>query len=170
MTLIHMRSRARYVFVAVVGLAFGACRQADGQMPAPDAVVQEELTDVARDLQNIAGSRDPQAPSDLASDLRKYAKRPAAEPLVDELSRRAAGAVTGLDLPDQSAQRLAHSLWASIAARELSERQIEGLQNEMRLLLVSIGVTEPNAQLVAAQIGDVQVAVSARPRRWYELF
>jgi len=139
-------------------------------MPAPNAVVQEELTDVARDLQNIAGSRDPQAPSDLASDLRKYAKRLAAEPLVDELSRRAAGAVTGLDLPDQSAQRLAHSLWASIAARELSERQIEGVQNEMRLLLVSIGVTEPNAQLVAAQIGDVQVAVSARPRRWYELF
>jgi hypothetical protein len=139
-------------------------------MPAPSADVQEELVDVVRDLQNIAGARDPQAPGDLADDLRKYAGRPDAEPAVDELSRRAASAVAGLELPEQSAQRLAHSLWASVAAQQLSERQIESLQTDMRLLLISIGATEANAQQVAAQIGDVQGAVGARPRRWYELF
>jgi hypothetical protein len=31
-------------------------------------------------------------------------------------------------------------------------------------------VTEPNAQLGAALVGDVQRAVGDRPRRWYELF
>jgi hypothetical protein len=165
-----MRSLARYVLVVMAGLALGACRQADGEMAAPDAVVQEELVDVVRDLQNVATARDPQAPRDLADDLRKYARRPEAAPVVDELARRAATAVAGVDLPDQSAQRLAHSLWASIAARELSERQIEVLQNDMRLLLVSIGASDANAQQVAAQVGDVQGAVGARPRRWYEVF
>ena len=165
-----MRSALRYVAVVLAGLAFGACRQADGQMPAPSEDVQQELVDVVRDLQNVAAARDPQAPRDLADDLRKYASRPDAEPTVDELSRRAASAVGGLELPEQAAQRLAQSLWVSVAARELSERQIESLQNDMRLLLTSIGVTEPHAQQVASQIGEVQGAVTSRPRRWYELF
>ena len=112
-----MRSPARYVVVVVLGLSFGACRQADGPMPAPSEDVQQELVDVVRDLQNVAGARDPQAPKDLADDLRKYAGRPDAEPAVDELSRRAAGAVGGIELPDQAAQRLAHSLWVAVAAR-----------------------------------------------------
>ena len=165
-----MRSPARYVVVVVLSLAFGACRQADGEMPSPSQGVQEELVDVVRDLQNVAGARDPQASRDLADDLRKYAGRPDAEPAVDELSRRAASAVGGIELPEQAAQRLAHSLWVSVAARELSERQVETLQNDMQLLLTSIGVAESNAQQVAAQVGDVQGAVSSRPRRWYELF
>jgi hypothetical protein len=165
-----MRSPARYLVVVALGLAFGACRQADGPMPAPSEDVQQELVDVVRDLQNVAGARDPQAPRDLADDLRKYAGRPDAEPAVDELSRRAANAVGGIELPDQAAQRLAHSLWVAVAARELSERQIEGLQTDMQLLLTSLGVAEPNAQQVAAQVGDVQGAVTSRARRWYELF
>jgi hypothetical protein len=78
--------------------------------------------------------------------------------------------VSGLELPEQSAERLAHSLWTSIAAQELSERQIESLQTDMRLLLVSVGVTEASAEQVASQVGEVQQAVSARPRRWYEVF
>jgi hypothetical protein len=73
-------------------------------------------------------------------------------------------------LPEQSAQRLAHSLWVSIAARELSERQVETLKSDMQLMLTSLGVAESNAQLVAAQVGDVQGAVGDRARRWYELF
>jgi hypothetical protein len=52
----------------------------------------------------------------------------------------------------------------------LSERQIETLQNDVQALLMSVGIAEENAQQVAAQVGDVQVAVTDRPRRWYELF
>jgi hypothetical protein len=37
-------------------------------------------------------------------------------------------------------------------------------------LLMSAGIAEPNAQQVAAQVGDVQRAISDRPRRWYEFF
>jgi hypothetical protein len=165
-----MHLLVRCFVVAVVSLTFGACRQADGPIPVPSEDVQQDLNDVVRDLQNVAAAKDPQAPSDLASDLRKYSVRRDAEPTVDELTRRTVTALSGIELPEQSAQRLAHSLWVSIAARELSERQIESLQSEMRLMLTSLGVSESNAQLVADQVGDVQIAVGDRPRRWYELF
>ena len=165
-----MRSRARYVLVVVAGLSLGACRQADGPLPAPSQAVQEELVDVTRDLQNVAASSDPQAPQDLVDDLQKYAQRPSARPAVNELSRRTASVIAGVNLTEQDAQRLAHTLWLSVAARELSERQIGTLQNDLQALLMSVGVTEANAQQVAAQVGDVQGVVTNRPRRWYELF
>jgi len=164
-----MKLLVRSFVVVMVGLSFGACRQADGPMPVPSEDVQQELGDVVRDLQNVA-AKDPQAPTDLASDLRKYAGRRDAEPTVDELTRRTVTALNGIELPEQAAQRLAHSLWVSIAARELSERQVESLQSDMQLMLTSLGVAESNAQLVAAQVGDVQGAVGDRARRWYELF
>jgi len=165
-----MRSRARYVLIVIAGLSLGACRQADGPIPAPNANVQEELVDVTRDLQNVASGRDPQGPQDLAADLRKYADRPAALPAVDELSTRTARVLAGRSLAEQDAQRLTHNLWLAVEAREMSERQIETLQNDVQALLMSIGVVEESAQQVAAQVGEVQSAVTDRPRRWYELF
>lgn len=165
-----MKSRARSVLVAIAGLSLGACRQADGPLPAPNQAVQEELVDVTRDLLNVAASSDPQAPKDLADDLQKYVERPGAEPAVNELSQRTAAVLTGVKLTEQDAQRLSHTLWLSVAARELSERQIETLQNDLEALLVSVGVAQENAQEVAARVGDVQGVVTSRPRRWYELF
>jgi hypothetical protein len=165
-----MTSKVSYGLLAVAVMMLGGCRQPDGAIPAPDATVQEELADVTRDLQYIAEARDPEAPKNLADDLRKYAQRPAALPAVDELSRRTAGAVAGTQLTEQAAQRLTHNLWLSVAARDISERQVESLQNDTHSLLVSIGVADDRAQEVATQVGEVQRAVTARPRRWYELF
>ena len=139
-------------------------------MPAPSETVKEELVDVARDLQSVAASSDPQAPKDLADDLLKYAQRPSARPAISELSQRGAAALVGLKLTEQDAQRLAHTLWLSVSARELSERQVETLQNDVRSQLTSLGVAEERAQQVAARVGDVQGIVTNRPRRWYEMF
>ena len=165
-----MRFHVQYVLIMTASLSMAACRQADGPIPAPDQTVQEELVDVRRDLQNVATGRDPQAPNDLADDLGKYASRPTAAPTVVELSRRTAVALPGKNLPDTAAQQLAHDLWLSIAAREISERQVEALQNDVQSLLMSVGVVEEGARQVAAQVGEVQSAVTNRPRRWYELF
>jgi hypothetical protein len=164
-----MRLRARFVLIAIVGLSLGACRQGDGPMPVPDEAARGELVDLARDLQNIASARDQQAPMDLAYDLRKYARAPNARIAVDELSKRTAAVLAGVNLTEQGGQRLAHNLWLSVAAVELSERQVETLQNDVQSLLIAEGVAEESAQQVAAQVGDVQGAVTARPRRWYEL-
>ncbi len=165
-----MRSRARYVLIAIVGLSFGACRQADGPIPTPNEDVQGELEDVRHDLLNVASGRDPLAPEDLAHDLRKYTEVPDAMSAVDELSERTATVLAGVDLTNEAAQRLAHNLWLSVAALELSERQIETLQNDVQSLLMAEGVAEEDAQQVAARVGDVQVLVTGSPRRWYELF
>jgi hypothetical protein len=165
-----MTSTLYYGLIGAAVLILCGCRQPDGQVPTPDATVQEELVDVSRDLQYIAAARDPAAPKDLADDLRKYAQRSSAVPAVDELSRRTAGAVAGAQLTEQAAQRLTHNLWVSVAARDISERQVESLQNDTQSLLMSIGVAEDRAQQVALQVGEVQRAVTARPRRWYELF
>jgi hypothetical protein len=151
-------------------VSMSACRQADGPIPTPSQGEQEELHDVGRDLQNVAAGRDPQAPKDLAEDLRKYVKRKTSEPAIDELSRRTSSVLPGKNLPDQAAQQLAHDLWLSMTAREASEKQIEGLQNDVQSLLMSIGVAEDGAKQVAAQVGQVQSAETDRPRRWYELF
>jgi hypothetical protein len=61
-------------------------------------------------------------------------------------------------------------LWLSVAARDISERQIESLQNDTQSLLASVGIPEERAQQVAVQVGEVQRAVTNRPRRWYEFF
>jgi hypothetical protein len=164
-----MRSTVLIAALILVAVSATACRQGDGPVPAPNPIVQEELIDVRRDLENAA-SANPDAPEELAHDLRKYVIRPSATAAVDELSRRTASVLSKSKLTEQSAQQLAHNLWVTVSARELSERQVETLQNEMQSLLMSVGVAEQNAQQVAAQVGDVQRAVGDRPRRWYELF
>ena len=62
-------------------------------------------------------------------------------------------------------------LWTAVAARELSERQVDALKDDMRnTLLTSVGVTQPDANLAAGRVGDVQNAVTLRTRRWYERY
>jgi len=139
-------------------------------VPAPSEGVQAELSDVARDLQNVASGQDPQASQDLADDLRKYTEVPDVAAAVDELSQRAAVVLAGVDLAEESAHQLAENLWLSVVASELSEQQMETIQGDVLSLLMTEGVAEERAQQVAAQIGEVQSAVATRPRRWYELF
>ena len=158
------------VLVAVTLVSVSACRQADGPVPTPSAETQEELVDVARDLQYVASGRDPEARTYLAADLRKYARRVSARPVVEELAQRTSTAVAGINLAEQDAQRLTHNLWLSVAAREISERQVEGLQGDMQALLLSIGAPQDRAEQVVAQVGEVQRAVTDHLRRWYELF
>lgn len=153
----------------ILAVSLAACRQPDAPMPMPNATVEEELLDVKKDLQNVAGNN-PTAPQELADDLRKYAVRPAARPAVDELTKRTTTVLVGRNVSEQLADRLARSLWTTIAAREISERQVEALQNDVRSMLVSIGVAEEGAMQVATQVGEVQKAVTNRPRRWYEFF
>jgi len=63
---------------------------------------------------------------------------------------------------------VAHTAWVAVAARQLSEQQVESLKNEMKSELMALGVNDQQAQSVADQVGVVQKAVTARQRRWYE--
>ena len=55
-------------------------------------------------------------------------RRRTAVPAVNELTRRTITVLAGKNLNEQAGNRLAHSLWTTIYARELSERQIEVLR------------------------------------------
>jgi hypothetical protein len=164
-----MKSVVRAAII-ILPLVAAGCRQPDGPVPTPNENAQDDLYDISRDLTYIATGSDPAAPNDLTDDLRKYVTRDEAVPVVEELSRRTAGVLANKKLPEQTAQRLAHTLWLSIAATEISERQIEGLQNDTQSMLVSVGVADTEAEQVAAQVGEVQRAVTRRQRRWYEWF
>ena len=151
--------------------AVAACRQADGPLPTADGEVPNRLEDIRRDLLSVSRG-DTQAKQDLADDLSVFiaeADAPA-RPAVNELASRTADVVAGKTLNDQNAEQLAHHLWTATAAREMSGRQVESLQNDLHALLVSVGVPEDNALGVASQAGEVQATVTARPRRWYEFF
>ena len=166
-----MRSPVHFALLALMALTLAGCRQADGPVPTPDDSVLEDLGDVRKDLEYIATGYDPSASKDLAEDLRKYVdEMPPAAAAVDELSRRVADVVAQKKLPEQTGDQLALNLWLAIQARQISERQVESLQNDTQALLMTVGITEENAQQVAAQIGEVQRLVTARQRRWYELF
>ena len=157
------------VLIVVVSLSIAGCRQADGPMPAAEGEVPNRLVDISRDLMS-ASRGDTQAGQDLAQDLRVFVNKQEAVPAANELARRTAEVVDGKSLNDQNAERLAHHLWTVAAAREMSSRQVESLQNDLHAFLVSVGVPEDNALTVASQAGEVQRQVTTRERRWYEFF
>jgi hypothetical protein len=158
-----------YALVFAAALQFAACRQADGPLPETTPSTANELGDISRDLQNLAtGTAD--GPKDLTDDISHYAEgATGGEPAAAELSRRLGQALTGKSFKLAQAMPVAHTCWVAVAGRQLSEKQIENLQNEMKAELMSLGVNEQQAQSVADQVGVVQQAVTARHRRWYEL-
>jgi hypothetical protein len=167
--LIRVKRTSAYALVVAVVLSLAACRQADGPLPPATGTVPNELGDISRDLQNLA-SGNAEGPKDLAADIGHYAEGTnGGQAAAAELSRRLGQALTGKTFTLAQALPLAHSCWAAVAGRQLSEKQVENLQNEMTSQLMSLGVPEQQAQNVAAQVGVVQQAVTARHRRWYEL-
>jgi hypothetical protein len=158
-----------YAVIFAAAFQLAACRQADGPMPEATATTPNELGDISRDLQNLA-SGDPAGPKDLTDDISHYAEGTnGGLPAAAELSRRLGAALTGKTFKLAQAMPVAHTCWVALAGRQLSEKQIEALRNEMKSQLMSLGADEPQAQNVADQVGVVQQAVTARQRRWYEL-
>ena len=154
----------------MVGLAvtLAGCRQADGPMPEATESVANELGDISRDLQNVA-YQNPSGPQDLSDDISHYAQGTnGGEAAAQELARRLAQALVGKMFKVAQAMPVAHTVWVAVAARQLSEQQIENLKNEMKSELMALGVNDQQAQSVADQIAVVQKAVTARQRRWYE--
>lgn len=158
-----------YALVLTVVLPVAACRQADGAMPETTATTPNELGDISRDLQNLA-SGDPSGPTDLTDDIRHYTEgSTGGEAAAGELARRLGSALTGKMFKLAQVMPVAHTTWVAVAGRQLSEKQIDNLKNEMKSELMALGVNEQQAQSVADQVGAVQQAVTARHRRWYEL-
>ena len=165
----RVKRQIAYAIILAVALPLSACRQADGPMPASTDATANEIGDISRDLQNLA-SGNPAGPQDLSEDIGHYAEgTTGGQAAAAELSRRLGEALTGKTFKLAQAMPVAHTCWVTVAGRQLSEKQIESLKNEMKSELMSLGTSEQQAQSVADQVGVVQQAVTARHRRWYEL-
>jgi hypothetical protein len=154
--------------IVIFTLSLAGCRQADGAMPEATESVANELGDITRDLQSAA-YRNPSGVQDLSDDISHYAQGTnGGQAAAQELARRLGEALEGKMFKVAQAMPVAHSAWVAVAARQLSEQQVEGLKREMKSELMALGVEERQAQSVADQVGVVQQAVTARHRRWYE--
>jgi hypothetical protein len=71
---------------------------------------------------------------------------------------------------DEMQTKIVSLMWTAVAARDLSERQMDALKDDVRNTLLAVGVTQPDANLAAGRVGEVQKAVTLRTRRWYQRY
>lgn len=160
----------RIVFgVCLAAALLAGCRQGDGPLPKAEGEVPNRVYDLGRDLQNVAGGNADGA-NDLADDLLVFVDTSEPRAPVQQLSKDVSAAVTNRQLSDQNAATLARQLWLTVAARQLSEKQIEGLQKDLETTLTSVGVAQDVSQRVSAQAVATQKTLTRRKRRWYEWF
>jgi hypothetical protein len=155
--------------MAVLMLGLYGCRQSDGPMPTPTADQRNEIRDIAKDMINLT-SKDQSAAADLANDVGKYIDEDEGAQHVASFTRDLAAVLSTARLDDQSAERLAHSIWIGLTATELSERQVQTVENDIERTLTSAGVASDKANAVAQQIGRIQEAITDNPKRWYQVF
>jgi hypothetical protein len=162
-----MRSWVSFFVIGSV-LAAG-CQQRDGPLPARDSQTVNRLNDMKRDLENIAAG-DRGAPADLMDDLAVFAESEPEVQAARELGRRVAGVVAAKPLSEDAAVKLVEQLWVAAAARDLSQRQQDGLREAVRELLKSAGAEAAGVESIVTQVGSLQGEVSRRTRRWYERY
>jgi hypothetical protein len=164
-------TRSNAISLSVVLLLTAGCRQPDGTMPVETGEVPNRLVDISRDLQSAAAG-DSQAAQDLGDDLAVFVGAPGAkgEAETRELSRRVTSAIAGKTLSGDTSERLARHLWHVVAASDLSARQVEKLQEDLKETMTGAGVAETQTQAVVSQVAEVQKGVTDRTKRWYELF
>ena len=158
-----------FALVLVAALT-AACRQPDGSLPPLDEQDTNRISDLAHDLQAIAGG-DASAHKDFAQDLVVFVDphAPEAQATVLDFAGQLAAVVASAKLTEQSAQQLAHSTWSVVGATEMSDRQIRAMQEELRTQLSANGVAQERVDAVVAEVPTVQRAVTTRPRRWFEV-
>jgi hypothetical protein len=155
------------ILVAVVGAA--GCKQGDGALPAKAGEVPNRISDMKRDMESMVAG-DQTALKDLTDDLSVFTEEPDGHTAIRALSNTVSAMLVKRMLNDEALTRIVTTMWTAVAARDLSERQVDALKDEMRSVLTSVGVSQPDANLAAGRIGDVQRAVTVRERRWYERY
>jgi len=164
-----MRLRIVHVLLLAVAVGLGACRQGDGELPAKTDDVPNRLADLKRDLESVAAG-DPQAVLELADDLQVFTEEPEGVPASRAFATTVSAMLVKRTLNEDTLTRLATLLWTAVAAHDLSERQVDALKDDLRGLLISIGVSQQDANLAAGWVGNVQKTVTLRSRRWYQRY
>ena len=158
-----------FALVLIAAVGAGACKQGDGPLPQKNNDVPNRLGDLQRDLAAVVGG-DQTAVQDLSDDLMVFTEEPEGQTAAKALAVTVCSMLVKRPVSDEAQTRIVDLLWRAVASRELSERQMDALKDEVRNTLLSVGVTQPDANLAAGRVGDVQNAVTLRTRRWYERY
>ena len=161
--------RGTLLTLALVLAVSAGCKQGDGTLPGKTGDVPNRLSDLKRDLESVVAG-DQGAVQDLIDDLNVFTEEPEGQSAARALTNTVCPMLINRKLDDEAMTRIVTVLWTAVSARELSERQIDALKDEMRNVLTSVGVSQPDANLAAGRVGDVQNAVTLRSRRWYERY
>lgn len=164
-----MRLRRALCVAVVTLLGTAACRQPDGPLPQETGEVPNRLHDLQRDLQSVAAG-EPDGPKDLADDLAVFVDEPEGVMAARTLAGSVSVVILKRTVSDDVVKQLAATLWKAVASRELSERQVDAVKDDMRGTLISIGVSQRDANAVADRVGQTQKAVTHRTRHWYERY
>ncbi len=165
------RTMSRNVIrIAVAGMLFmlAGCRQSDGPKPVPEGEQPNKVHDVGRDLQNLA-ARQADAEVELFDDIRSFDAEPPPEAPTKALVAALQGAVAGTSLADADAQQIAGLVFLAATGRELSERQIGRLGEDVTKAVVQAGAGMDAAQRVSAAAAQVAAAVTRNRKRWYHV-
>ena len=122
-----------------------------------------------RDLESV-GAGETDGAKDLADDLAVFAEEPEGAAAARTLAGSVSVVLVKRTLNEEALKQLSTVLWKSVGSRELSERQVDALKDDMRGTLISIGVAQSDANAVADRVGLTQKAVTYRTRRWYERY
>jgi hypothetical protein len=151
---------------AVLMLVLSGCRQPDGSVPAPQGEQTNRVDDISRDLQNLANN-DANAPAELYDDLTYLESVPRPPERLKEMADALAVALRGGKLPDADARQAATLIFQLVAARDLSQGQIERVGSELRSALVKAGATPDVADRVSAAGAALAGDVTQNKKRWY---
>jgi hypothetical protein len=138
-------------------------------LPTKTNDVPNRLGDLERDLAAVVGGEQ-QAIQDLADDLLVFTDEPEGQTATKALAMTVCSMLVNRQVSAETQKKIVDLMWIAVASRELSERQVDALKDDMRNTLLSAGVTQPDANLAAGRVGDVQNAVTLRTRRWYERY
>lgn len=162
----RMMGAVRLAAALTVVLALAGCRQPDGEVPAPHGDQVNRIEDLSRDLQNLA-RQDADAPAELLDDLINLEPVPRPEDQLKALADALAAALAGATLPDADAREISTLVFQLVAAREMSESQIEQVSSDLRDLLVKAGAMPEPAERAAAAAADLAGEVTKNRKRWY---
>lgn len=168
-TLVAMRLRCAIYVVVISAACVAGCRQPDGELPVQNGEVPNRLHDLERDLESVAAG-EPDGPKDLADDLAVFAEGTEGVNAARTLAGSTSVVLVKRMLNEEALKQLTTVLWKTVASRDLSERQVDGLKDDMRGTLISIGVSQADSNTVADRVGQAQKAVTRRTRRWYERY
>jgi hypothetical protein len=155
--------------VLITAVSAGACKQGDGPLPGKTGDVPNRLGDLKRDLEAVVGG-DQRAIDDFSDDLRVFTEEPEGQAAIKAMTMTVCSMLVKRPVNDEAQTKIVNLLFTAAAARELSERQVDALKDDVRNTLLSVGVTQPDANLAAGRVGDVQKAVTLRTRRWFERY